>query len=68
MAGGKAVKVPIIGIGGIMSAVDALEFMLAGATAIQIGTANFLDPSAAQTIARGMEQYLLDNGIADVNT
>lgn len=64
----KAVKVPIIGIGGIMSAVDALEFMLVGATAIQIGTANFLDPSAAQTIARGMEQYLLDNGISDVKS
>ncbi|RQW76976.1 MAG: dihydroorotate dehydrogenase [Geobacter sp.] len=64
----KAVKVPIIGIGGILSAVDALEFMLVGATAIQIGTANFLDPSAAQTIARDMEQYLIDNGIADVKS
>ena len=62
----KAVDIPIIGIGGIMSATDALEFMLAGATAIQVGTANFLDPSAAQTIARDMESYLADNGIADV--
>ncbi|HYS43156.1 MAG TPA: dihydroorotate dehydrogenase [Geobacteraceae bacterium] len=62
----KAVNLPIIGIGGIMSATDALEFMLVGATAVQIGTANFLDPSAAQTIARDMEQYLADNGIADV--
>jgi dihydroorotate dehydrogenase (NAD+) catalytic subunit len=64
----KAVNLPIIGIGGIMSATDALEFMLVGATAVQIGTANFLDPSAAQTIARDMERYLADNGISDVKT
>ena len=64
----KAVNVPIIGIGGIMTAADALEFMLAGASAVQIGTANFLDPSAAQTIARDMEQYLSDHGITDVKS
>ncbi|HEX8960805.1 MAG TPA: dihydroorotate dehydrogenase, partial [Geobacteraceae bacterium] len=64
----RAVNIPIIGIGGIMSATDALEFMLVGATAVQIGTANFLDPSAAQTIARGMAQYLVENGIADVKS
>jgi dihydroorotate dehydrogenase (NAD+) catalytic subunit len=51
-----------------MTATDALEFMLVGATAIQIGTANFLDPSAAQTIARGMERYLAENNIADVKS
>ncbi len=62
----KAVQVPIIGIGGIMTATDALEFMLAGATAIQVGTANFLDPSTAQTIAEGMEAYLVENGISDI--
>ncbi|RII27881.1 MAG: dihydroorotate dehydrogenase [Geobacter sp.] len=62
----RAVKLPIIGIGGIMSATDALEFMLAGATAVQIGTANFLDPTAAQTIARDMERYLAEQGIDDV--
>lgn len=62
----KAVQVPIIGIGGIMTATDALEFMLAGATAVQVGTVNFLDPSAAQTIAVEMEQYLVDNGITDI--
>ncbi len=62
----RAVKLPIIGIGGIMTANDALEFLLAGATAVQIGTANFLDPAAAQTIAMEMERYLADNGIADV--
>ncbi len=64
----RAVKLPVIGIGGIMSATDALEFMLVGATAVQIGTANFLDPSAAQTIARGIAQYLTENGIADVKS
>ena len=63
----KAVKVPIIGIGGIMNATDALEFMLAGATAVQVGTANFLDPSAAQTIAQEMERYLMEHRISDVN-
>ena len=64
----RAVHVPVIGIGGIMTATDALEFMLAGASAVQIGTANFLDPSAAQTIAREMEQYLSDHGIADIKS
>ncbi len=62
----RAVSIPVIGIGGIMTAGDALEFMLAGATAVQIGTANFLEPGTAQTIALGMEQYLVDNGIADI--
>lgn len=62
----KAVKVPIIGIGGIVSATDALEFILAGATAIQIGTANFLAPAASQEIARGMEQWLTDNRVANI--
>lgn len=62
-----SVSVPIIGIGGIMSATDALEFILAGATAIQVGTANFLDPSAAQTIAADMETYLAENDISDIH-
>ena len=62
----KCVQIPIIGIGGIMNARDALEFMLAGASAVQVGTASFLDPSAAQTIARDMEQYLVDKGIASL--
>lgn len=62
----KAVKLPVIGIGGIISATDALEFILAGATAIQVGTASFLDPSATQTIARDMERYLAENGIAGI--
>jgi dihydroorotate dehydrogenase (NAD+) catalytic subunit len=62
----RAVKLPIIGIGGIMTAAAALEFILAGATAVQVGTANFLDPAASHTIARDMERYLLDNGVASV--
>ncbi len=64
----KAVKVPIIGIGGIMNAVDALEFMLAGATAVQIGTASFINPGAAQKIAEDMEAWLIANGVADIKS
>lgn len=64
----KAVKVPVIGIGGIMSATDALEFMLAGATAVQVGTASFVNPSAAQEIAEGMEQWLAERNISQVTS
>ena len=62
----RAVEVPIIGIGGIMTATDALEFILAGATAVQVGTASFLDPGAAGRIVREMEEFLVSEGIADV--
>lgn len=62
----RAIELPIIGIGGIMTATDALEFILAGATAVQVGTANFLDPAASQKVAEGIEHYLAENGIADV--
>jgi dihydroorotate dehydrogenase (NAD+) catalytic subunit len=62
----RAVKLPIIGIGGITSATDALEFLVAGATAVQVGTANFMAPDASQRIAEDMERYLRENGIADV--
>ncbi|MEI7817730.1 MAG: dihydroorotate dehydrogenase [Desulfuromonadales bacterium] len=64
----KAVKVPIIGIGGIMNATDALEFMLAGATAVQVGTASFINPGAAQKIAEDMEAWLIANGVADIKS
>ena len=64
----KAVKVPVIGIGGIMSAIDALEFILAGATAVQVGTASFVNPGAAQEIAQGMEQWLAQRGISDLRS
>jgi dihydroorotate dehydrogenase (NAD+) catalytic subunit len=64
----KAVKLPIIGIGGIMNAVDALEFMLAGATAVQVGTASFINPGAAQKIAEDMEAWLVANGVDDIKS
>ena len=64
----RAVKVPVIGIGGIMSATDALEFILAGATAVQVGTASFVNPSAAQEIAEGMEDWLIQHGVADLKS
>jgi dihydroorotate dehydrogenase (NAD+) catalytic subunit len=64
----QAVKVPIIGIGGIMNATDALEFMLAGATAIQVGTASFINPGAAQQIAGEMQAWLAANGVADIKS
>ena len=62
----KSVKVPIIGIGGIMTATDALEFILAGATAIQVGTASFMNPGAAQTIAEDMATWMLAQGETDI--
>jgi len=54
----KAVKVPVIGMGGIMNATDAIEFILAGASAIQVGTANFIDPAISVKIVNGIEAYL----------
>ncbi len=54
----KAVKIPVIGLGGIMNARDAIEFILAGATAIQIGTANFIDPSVTVKVIEGINEYL----------
>ena len=60
----RAVKLPVIGIGGIMTAADALEFFIAGATAVQIGTANFVNPRATMDILDGIEQYLVEKDIA----
>src|SRR3989304_514732 len=54
----QAVTLPIIGIGGIMTGDDAVEFLLAGASAVQVGTANFLDPSAPLKVLAGIESYL----------
>lgn len=64
----KAVKIPIIGLGGIMNATDAIEFMLAGATAIQIGTANFIDPAIGPKVVSGIEDYMERHGISDVTS
>ena len=62
-----AVKIPIFGIGGIMNATDAIEFFLAGASAIQVGTANFIDPMSTEKIIIGIEQYLDANGLNSVS-
>ena len=62
----NAVRIPIIGIGGIMSAEDAIEFMLAGATAVEVGTANFVNPGATTKIIEGIEAYLTRKNILDV--
>ncbi|MEW6511541.1 MAG: dihydroorotate dehydrogenase [Bacteroidota bacterium] len=62
----RAVRIPVIGIGGIASANDALEFLIAGASAVQVGTANFIDPAAGITIAAGINRYCDENGIEDV--
>ncbi|MBQ5776828.1 MAG: dihydroorotate dehydrogenase [Bacteroidaceae bacterium] len=63
----KAVKIPVIGLGGISSATDAIEFMLAGASAIQIGTANFIDPAITVKVADGIEEYLTRHGFKSVS-
>lgn len=63
----QAVKVPIIGMGGIMSAQDAIEFFLAGAQAVSIGTANFVDPCSAVRIAEGIGEYLTQKGLQHVS-
>jgi dihydroorotate dehydrogenase (NAD+) catalytic subunit len=63
----QAVDVPIIGMGGIMSAMDAVEFMLAGADAVSVGTGNFVNPMVAPEIVRGIEDYLVAMGEGDVN-
>ena len=63
----KAVKIPVIGLGGISSTTDAIEFLLAGASAIQIGTANFIDPSISAKVAKGIVEYCERQGVEDVN-
>ena len=62
----KAVDIPIIGIGGIMNAQDALEFIIAGATAVQVGTANFIDPSISVKIIEGIKNYCQKDKIGDI--
>ena len=62
----KAVKVPVIGLGGIMNERDAIEFLLAGASAIEIGTANFVDPAVSVKVANGINEWLDKHGCASV--
>ncbi len=61
-------KIPVFGVGGIASAEDAIEFLLAGATAVQIGTMNFVDPVISVKIADGLEIYAREHGILDMGT
>lgn len=61
-----AVKIPIVGLGGIMNATDAVEFMLAGATAVEIGTANFIDPAVTVKVVEGIADYLQRHGMTSV--
>lgn len=63
----KAVKIPVIGMGGIMNAIDAIEFFMAGATAVEIGVANFIDPAISVKIAEGIEEWLVAHHIDDIH-
>ena len=63
----RAVKIPVIGLGGIMNAEDALEFLMVGATAVEIGTANFIDPAVTIKVIEGMNDWLDRHGVKDVN-
>ena len=63
----QAVKLPIIGMGGILTAEDALEFILAGATAVSIGTANFVNPDATIQVIEGIKAYMLNYGVKDIS-
>lgn len=62
----KAVKIPVVGLGGILTARDALEFIMAGATAVEVGTANFVDPSVTVKIIDGINEYLDRHGLPDL--
>ena len=64
----KAVKIPIIGMGGIITAEDAVEFLLAGATAIQLGTANYADPRAAERLAKSLESWCKSHSVEKVSS
>ena len=63
----KAVNIPVVGLGGIMNATDAIEFMLAGATAVELGTANFIDPAITVKVVDGINQYLDRHGFKSVH-
>ena len=62
----NAVKIPVIGMGGIMTSSDAIEFLLAGAAAVQVGTASFIDPVASVKILEGIENFLIKRGFSDI--
>jgi dihydroorotate dehydrogenase (NAD+) catalytic subunit len=62
----QAVKVPVIGIGGIVEVEDALEFLIAGATAVQVGSANFVSPGTMVDLVNGIETFCVQQGIEDI--
>jgi dihydroorotate dehydrogenase (NAD+) catalytic subunit len=62
----KTVAIPVIGIGGIVSTEDAIEFLLAGATAVQIGTANFVNPRVSEEVVHGLEKYVTDEKLSSI--
>jgi len=62
----QAVRIPVIGVGGIVRPADALEFLIVGAKAVQVGTANFVDPAAMLGIVEGIEQFCIEEGIGDI--
>ena len=62
----NAVNIPIVGLGGIMNAKDAIEFILAGASAIQIGTANFIDPQVTIKVIEGIKEYMIRHQVENV--
>ncbi len=63
----KKVSIPVIGLGGIMNADDAIEYLLAGASAIQVGTANFIDPNTPITVLEGIKDYMINNGLTKIS-
>ena len=63
----NAVKVPLLGMGGVTTGIDAIEFMLAGATAVAVGTANFMNPHATMDVVDGIIAYCEEQGVSDVN-
>ncbi len=63
----RAVNIPVVGLGGIMNAADAIEFLMAGATAVEIGTANFIDPTITIRVIDGMNEWLDNHGVKDVH-
>lgn len=64
----RRVKIPVVGLGGILNASDALQFIMAGATAVQVGTANFIDPATTVKVVDGLEDYCRRHNIEDINT
>ena len=64
----RAVEIPIIGMGGVVTPEDAVEYMLAGATAVQVGTASFADPRATERLARGLETWCKSHDVAKISS